>query len=90
MKEDREALNEPGAVPHLLELLHDNSEEPRDNAAEAFIDFFEDPLQHEIISQVADHPSFQSMQNRLGRIHTTSDDRTVGSMRQMTVDQETH
>ncbi|KAK8712403.1 hypothetical protein V6N13_147643 [Hibiscus sabdariffa] len=85
-REDREALNESRAVPRLLELLHDDSEELRDNAAEALINFFEDPLQHEIISQVADHPSFRSMQNRLGRIRTASNDQTVGSMRSMTID----
>ncbi|GMI65449.1 hypothetical protein like AT3G20170 [Hibiscus trionum] len=85
-REDREALNESRAVPRLLELLHDDSEELKDNAAEALINFFEDPLQHEIISQVADHPSFRSMQNRLGRIRTASNDQTVGSMRSMTID----
>ncbi|TYH46436.1 hypothetical protein ES332_D11G335400v1 [Gossypium tomentosum] len=84
---DREALNESGAVPLLLDLLHDDSEELKDNAAEAHINFFDDTLQHETISQVVDHPSFRSMQNRLGRIRGASDNQTVSSMRQMNIDQ---
>ncbi|KAG4122773.1 hypothetical protein ERO13_D11G287700v2 [Gossypium hirsutum] len=84
---DREALNESGAVPLLLDLLHDDSEELKDNAAEALINFFDDTLQHETISQVVDHPSFWSMQNRLGRIRGASDNQTVSSMRQMNIDQ---
>ncbi|XWS27763.1 hypothetical protein CRYUN_Cryun25bG0008600 [Craigia yunnanensis] len=83
---DREALIESGAVPLLLELLHDDSEELKDNAAEALINFYENSLQHERISEVVDHTSFQSMQNRLIRIRA-SDDQTVSSMRQMTIEQ---
>ncbi|XP_022753908.1 armadillo repeat-containing protein 4-like [Durio zibethinus] len=83
---DQEALIESGAVPLLLELLNADSEELRDNAAEALINFNEDPLQHERISQVVDHPSFRSMQDRLTRIRA-SDNQTVRSMRQMTIEQ---
>ncbi|OMP04285.1 Armadillo [Corchorus olitorius] len=85
---DREALIESGAVTHLLELLHDDSEELRDNAAEALINFYEDPLQHDRISEVVDLPAFRNMQNRLFRIRAY-DDQTVDSMGRMTIEQLT-
>ncbi|OMP04283.1 Armadillo [Corchorus olitorius] len=85
---DREALIESGAFTHLLELLHDDSEELRDNAAEALINFYEDPLLHDRISEVVDVPAFRNMQNRLFRIGAY-DDHTVDSMRRMSIEQLT-
>ncbi|XVF70818.1 hypothetical protein PTKIN_Ptkin11bG0192300 [Pterospermum kingtungense] len=84
---DREALIESGAVSRLLELLlHDDSEELKDNAAEALINFYEDSVQQERISEVVDHPSFRSMRDRLTRIRT-SDDRMVSSMSAMNIEE---
>ncbi|XP_039048782.1 uncharacterized protein LOC120189626 [Hibiscus syriacus] len=83
------------AIPPLVELLGSQSNENccitfrgAENAAEALINFFEDPLQHEIISQVADHLSFRSTENRLGRIRT--DNRRVDSTKRMNIGREAY
>lgn len=98
---DRVALANAGVIPFLIELMHDDSEEMRDNAAEALINFSEDPLHCNRISEAIDIPAFQNMQNTLSRIRASehmvrslrriraSDERMVRSLRRMSIDQLT-
>ena len=75
-----------GAIRVLIELLHDESEELKDNAAEALINFSEDPLRRDRISEAIDVPSFQNMQNRMVHIRA-SDEHTDGFRKRMTIEQ---
>ncbi|XP_010252703.1 PREDICTED: U-box domain-containing protein 10-like [Nelumbo nucifera] len=66
---DRIALVGAGVIPLLISSLPDESEElMKDNAAEALINFSEDPLQrHSVSEALNNNPSFQSIQNRIIR-----------------------
>ncbi|CAN6470596.1 unnamed protein product [Victoria cruziana] len=81
-EDDRRALADAGVIPVLMRLLRDESEELKDNAAEALINFSEDPLLRERISDAFDTPTFQDTVNRLVRIHRT-DEHTDQSLRRM-------
>ncbi|KAL6310990.1 hypothetical protein AAG906_024654 [Vitis piasezkii] len=83
---DRAALAEAGAIPVLIDLLGDESEELRENAAEALISFSEDPSQRSIMSEAFRVTSFQEMQNRLVQIRS-SDEYMARSLRQMSMEQ---
>ncbi|CAK9187819.1 unnamed protein product, partial [Ilex paraguariensis] len=62
------------------------SEELRDNAAEALVNFSEDHSMRETISGALDIPSFQNMQDRLIQIHA-SDAHLAMSLRHMTIEE---
>ncbi|KAI3962967.1 hypothetical protein MKW92_012765 [Papaver armeniacum] len=62
---DRAALADAGVIPILVSLLQDELEELKDNAAEALINFSEDPLLRDRMSEALDIPLFQSVQSRL-------------------------
>ncbi|KAA8523575.1 hypothetical protein F0562_009998 [Nyssa sinensis] len=62
---DRVALADSGAIPILSDMLQDESEELRDNAAEALVKFSEDLLLHDRISDAFGNLSFQNMQHGL-------------------------
>lgn len=87
---DRMALAEAGAIPILIDLMNDGNEveELRDNAAEALVNFYEDPLFHERVSNAINVPSFRNMQNRLFHIRA-SNEHMARSLRRMSVDQLT-
>lgn len=87
---DRMALAEAGAIPILIDLMNDGNEveELRDNAAEALVNFYEDPLFHERVSDAINVPSFRNMQNRLFHIRA-SNEHMARSLRRMSVDQLT-
>lgn len=81
---DRMALAEAGAIPILIEMmLHEELEEVRDNAAEALVNFAEDPLYHDRVSDAISVPSFRDMQNRLLHIRA-SNEHMARSLRRMT------
>lgn len=82
---DREALSESGMIPILIEWLGDESEELRDNAAEALINFSEDQDDYGGVREALSHPVIQSMQGRLARIRA-SHEHLVRSMRRVTID----
>ncbi|KAB1199131.1 U-box domain-containing protein 4 [Morella rubra] len=85
---DRVALANEGVIPLLIDLLQANSEEVRDNVAEALVNFSEDPLYCDRISEVIDLLSFENMQNRLIRIRA-SDEHMTRSLRRMSIEQLT-
>ncbi|MED6193417.1 hypothetical protein PIB30_019150 [Stylosanthes scabra] len=72
-RENRIALSDAGVVPILIDLLHDDLEELRDNAAEALVNFYEDPLYHDSVSHIIDVPSFRIMQNRLVHLRESNE-----------------
>ncbi|XP_010244134.1 PREDICTED: uncharacterized protein LOC104588035 [Nelumbo nucifera] len=83
---DRAAMADAGVIPLLISLLQGESEELKDNAAEALINFSEDPLQHDSVSEAFNSPSFLNIQNRLIRIRAT-DEHMVRSLRQISTEQ---
>ncbi|KAK3032479.1 hypothetical protein RJ639_037292 [Escallonia herrerae] len=87
-----------GAIPVLVEILtsgnldlreKDESEELRDNAAEALVNFSEDPLLCDRISKALNVPSFQRMQDWLTQIRA-SDAHLAASLRRMSIEQPAH
>lgn len=70
-KSDRMALANAGVIPLLTNILQDDSAELRDNAAEALVNFSEDPLLRPRIADAVNIPSFQNMQNRLMQIRAS-------------------
>ncbi|KAF2285677.1 hypothetical protein GH714_007058 [Hevea brasiliensis] len=64
------------------DIIWDLSEEMKDNAAEALVNFGEDPRQRDIILEAVDITSFQGMQNRMARLRF-SDERIVRSLRRV-------
>ncbi|KAK2987091.1 hypothetical protein RJ640_004817 [Escallonia rubra] len=85
---DRVALADGGAIPLLVEMLQDESEELRDNVAEALVNFSEDPLLCDRISNALNVPSFQRMQDRLTQSRA-SDAHLAASLRRMSIEQFT-
>lgn len=85
---DRAALANSGAIPRLVDMLQDESEEMRDNSAEALVNFSEDPSLGDRISDVLNSPSFQNMQERLTQIRA-SDSYMAASLRHMSIEQLT-
>ncbi|KAG5002068.1 hypothetical protein AAZX31_08G314700 [Glycine max] len=87
---DRMALAEAGAVPILIDLMNDvdEVEELRDNAAEALVNYYVDPLYHDSVSDAINVPSFRNMQNRLTHIRA-SNEHMARSLRRMSVEQLT-
>lgn len=72
----------------LISLLEDESDELRDNAAQALVYFYEDPLFCDRISGAINHPSFLIMQERM--MHTRGTElHLAASVRQMTLDELT-
>lgn len=84
----RSVLADSGAIPFLIEMLQDESEELRDNAAESLINFSEDPIHHDRLSQAINMPAFQNMQERMVHIRA-ADQHMVRSLRHMSIDQLT-
>ncbi|XP_072989695.1 uncharacterized protein [Typha latifolia] len=84
-KASRNALAEAGAIPVLLDLLRGNSEELTGCTLEALINFGEDPLHQESVS---DSPSSLAVQDRLTRI-PASNEHMSRSMRLMNSEQLT-
>ncbi|KAK1360867.1 armadillo repeat-containing protein 4 [Heracleum sosnowskyi] len=68
---DRMALANAGVIPLLTNILQDGSDELIDNAAEALVNFSEDPLLRPRIADAVNVPSFQNMQNRLIQIRAS-------------------
>lgn len=68
---DRMALANAGVIPLLTNILQDDSDELRDNAAEALVNFSEDPSLRPRIADAVNIPSFQNMQNRLIQIRAS-------------------
>ena len=85
-EEDRVALADAGAVPFMIEVLHDESEELRDTTTEALINFYEDPSLQERISTAIDDLSLQRME--MIRLHA-SNEQMVRSLRRMIIEQLT-
>lgn len=85
---DRAALADAGAIERLIGLLQDELEELKDNAAEALINFFEDPLYCDRMSEAVSTVAFQNMQERMTHIRAT-ERHSVRSLRQMGIDQLT-
>ncbi|KAK1581196.1 hypothetical protein Q3G72_003941 [Acer saccharum] len=86
---DRVALADVGAVPLMIDVLHDESEmaeELRDITKEADIIFSEDPSLRERISVAIDDLSFQRME--MIRLHV-SKEQMVRSFRRMSIEQLT-
>lgn len=72
----------------LMSLLEDESDELRDNAAQALVYFYEDSLLCDRMSSAMNHPVFLSMQERM--VQTRGAElRLADSVRQMTVDELT-
>ncbi|KAH0880164.1 hypothetical protein HID58_067558 [Brassica napus] len=82
---DREVFSESGMIPILIEWLGDESEELRDNAAEALINFSEDREHYGRVREALSHPVIRSMQSRLARIRA-SHEHLVRSMRRVTIE----
>ncbi|KAK7316830.1 hypothetical protein RJT34_00574 [Clitoria ternatea] len=87
---DRMALADAGAVPILIDLMNDvdEVEELRDNAAEAIVNFYEDPLYHDRVSDAINVPLFRNMQSRLVLVRA-SNEHMARSLRRMSVEQFT-
>ncbi|OIT07661.1 hypothetical protein A4A49_13178 [Nicotiana attenuata] len=85
---DRAALANSRAILQLVDMLQDESEEMRDNAAEALVNFTEDPSLGDRISYVLNSPSFQNMQERLTQIRA-SDAHLAASLRHVSFEQLT-
>lgn len=69
---DRMALAEAGPISILIDMmLHDESEAVKDYAAEALVNFAEDPLYHDRISDAFSVPSFRDMQIRVVHIRAS-------------------
>lgn len=87
---ERMALAEAGAIPILIDLMNDSDgvEELRDNAAEALVNFHEDPLYHGRVSDAINIPSFRNIQNRLVHIRA-SNEHMARSLRIISVEQLT-
>ncbi|KAK1440243.1 hypothetical protein QVD17_06068 [Tagetes erecta] len=75
-------------VSVLINMLEDESEEVKDNAAQALVYIHEDPLLRDRTSDVLSHPVFLRVQERM--VQTRSAElRLTESVRQMTVDELT-
>ncbi|KAL9319892.1 hypothetical protein ACSQ67_011731 [Phaseolus vulgaris] len=87
---DRMSLAEAGAIPILIDLMNDvdEVEELRDNATETLVNFYEDPLYHDRVSDAINVSSFRNMQNRLVHIRA-SNEHMARSLRRMSVEQLT-
>ncbi|ESW18593.1 hypothetical protein PHAVU_006G053700 [Phaseolus vulgaris] len=87
---DRMSLAEAGAIPILIDLMNDvdEVEELRDNATETLVNFYEDPLYHDRVSNAINVSSFRNMQNRLVHIRA-SNEHMARSLRRMSVEQLT-
>ncbi|KAI3769183.1 hypothetical protein L6452_00283 [Arctium lappa] len=77
-----------GGISLLISVLEDESEELRDNAAQALVNFYEDVLLRDRMSGAVDHPSFLSMQERMEQTRG-AELRMAASVRQMTLDELT-
>ncbi|XP_027342692.1 vacuolar protein 8 [Abrus precatorius] len=91
--EDRMAFAGAGAIPILIDLMNDvddvdEVEELGHNAAEALVNFYEDPLYHDRVSDAINVPLFRNMQNRLILIRS-SNEHMARSLRRMSVEQLT-
>lgn len=85
---ERVSIANLGGISILISVLEDESEEVRDNAAQALVNFYEDVLLRDRMSGAADHPSFLSMQARM--VQTRGAElRMAASVRQMTLDELT-
>ena len=87
--DSRVALADAGAVPLMIDVFHDESEEAeelRDIAKEALINFSEDPYLRERISVAIDDLSFQRME--MIRLRA-SKEQMVRSFRRMSIEQLT-
>ncbi|XP_022936629.1 uncharacterized protein LOC111443172 [Cucurbita moschata] len=85
---DRIALADAGAIHGLIGLLQDELDEVKDNAAEALINFSEDALYCNRVSEAISNPAFQNLLERMTHIRAT-ERHGVRSLRQMGINQLT-
>ncbi|CAJ1963947.1 unnamed protein product [Sphenostylis stenocarpa] len=87
---DRMALAEAGVISVLIDMMNDvdEVEELRDNAAEALVNFYDDPLYHDRVAGEINITSFRNIQNRLVHIRA-SNEHMARSLRRMSVEQLT-
>ncbi|XP_071727341.1 uncharacterized protein [Rutidosis leptorrhynchoides] len=85
---ERVVISESDGISILINMLEDESEEVKDNAAQALVYFYEDPLLCDRTTAVHNHPSFVRMKERMW--HTRGAElRLAASVRQMTLDELT-
>lgn len=85
---ERALISNSEGISLLISSLDDESEEVKDNAAQALVYFYEDPLLRDRMSAAHNHPSFLSMKERMW--HTRGAElRLAASVRQMTLDELT-
>ncbi|KAJ9563308.1 hypothetical protein OSB04_008468 [Centaurea solstitialis] len=85
---ERVLIADLGGISVLISVLEAESEELKDNAAQALVNFYDDVLLRDRMSGAVDHPSFVSMRERMvqtrgGELHMAA------SVRQMTLDELT-
>ncbi|KAJ6836397.1 U-box domain-containing protein 2 [Iris pallida] len=84
-EENREAMEEEGAIRLLIDLVNGDSDDLREYAAEALICFAEEPRYRERVSEIFEIPSFLAIQERLSRINAAGE-RMSSSMGLLTVE----
>lgn len=87
-KKNKGVMVAEGLLPLLFELLRNGDAELKEYAAECVINFLEDPLYCDLVSQVYEIPSFYTLRERLHRIRSSNDDMT-SSMRILSIEQLT-
>lgn len=84
-EENREVMEEEGAIRLLIDLVKGDSDDLREYAAEALICFAEEPQYRERVSEIFEIPSFLVIQERLSRINAAGEN-TSRSMGLLTVE----
>lgn len=79
---DRIALAEAGAIPILINMMGGTNDEMMDNAVEALVNFAEDPVYMNRVSEVLGSPAFLYMRNRVVQ-NQTSDALIARSFRRL-------
>lgn len=85
---ERSVIADLEGISVLINLLEDESEEIKDNAAQALVYLHEDPLLCDRMSDVPNHPVFLRVQERMVQTRST-ELRLTESVRQITVDELT-
>ncbi|PKU71316.1 ankyrin and armadillo repeat-containing protein [Dendrobium catenatum] len=87
---NRRALAEAGGIPLLIDLFNGASEELRDYATEALMNFGEDPTFRDLVNEANDmnFPAFVDASGRRNHISTSNED-MPSSMRRLSIEQLT-
>ncbi|KAM0063797.1 putative armadillo repeat-containing domain, armadillo-like helical [Helianthus debilis subsp. tardiflorus] len=85
---ERVVIADLGGISVLINMLEDDSEEVKDNAAQALVCLYEDPLLCDRMSGAPSHPVFLRVQERMVQTRA-AELRLAESVRQMTVDELT-